>query len=526
MTPLGEIRRVIACAAAVALASLPAAAARAQVDVPDDFVDLPVAGGIDEPLNLAFLADGRLLMVERDAGNVRMLVNGAFSATDPILHIPDVRIDYDEQGLLGIAVDPGWPARPYVYVHYTSTLGVIRISRFTASGDLSFAGSGDFTLDLGSQYDLQRFPDAALFHNGGSVRFGPDGKLYASVGDDNNGCNAQDLSTANGKILRFDVSGLPPGPGGPAPVALVAPADNPFANHPDSMARLVWAFGVRNPFSFHIDPANGDLFIADVGALDYEELDWCTAGGQNFGWPFWEGPLRRNVQCAVVDTLAGFVAPIYSFQRPTPQSGASIIGGMVYRRPPGATTPFPAAYEGDVFLSDVYLWFFRRLNRSGSTWSLEPAPGQPNATDWGNPLIWSSDYQVGPDGALYYTRMWTTYPNPDGQIRKIVSTNPVSVGTGAPGDRIELSSPWPSPASAETRLAFHLDRPRWLRLAVYDLGGRRVRTLISGELRSAGRHVERWDGRLQDGTGVPPGVYLVRLNTDGESLTRRLVWLR
>ncbi len=487
---------------------------------PADFVDLAVIGGLDTPTNMSFLPDGRLLVTEQYTASVRLIVNGAFSATDPIATIPNVNTSGGERGLLGIAADPGWPARPYIYVYYDN-LGTAtnRLSRFTAAGDLSFTGNGDLTLDLGSRYDLvTNIPDNAFNHNGGSVRFGPDGMLYVGIGEDGNQCAAQNLSILGGKIVRLEIANVPPGPGGPGPFALITPSDNPFAASPDSNRRLVWAYGLRNPFSFHIDPVTGDLFIADVGAFSYEEVDQQTAGGQNFGWPFWEGPLRRTITCfGGVDTAAGFVAPIHWYQRTQPS--ASVIGGTIYRRPPGATTPFPAEYEGDVFFSDIYHDFLRRLKWSGSDWDLIPDP--PDPLNWADGFSFVSDYQVGPDGALWYSGLG------DGQIRRIVSTNPVSVSPGAPGDRVELSSPWPSPAAAgETQVSFWLERPRWLRLALYDLEGRLVRTLIPGEMRNAGPHVARWDGSTQDGLRVRAGVYLVRLTSDGTNLTRRLVWLR
>ena len=160
--------------------------ALAQADVPDDFVDLPVVGGLSEPTNLCFLPDGRLLVVEQRTAMVRLVVQGAFGATDPILTVPNVNSVGGEQGLLGVAVDPGWPAKPYVYVYYDYELTPnTRLSRFTASGDLAGTGSGSFTLDPASRYDvLTIIPDDDWIHNGGSVRFGIDGMLYLASGDD------------------------------------------------------------------------------------------------------------------------------------------------------------------------------------------------------------------------------------------------------------------------------------------------------------------------------------------------------
>ena len=522
-----DITRPAVAAGLVLLLAIVPGKALGQAQVPINFVDLPVVGGVAEPTNLCFLPDGRLLVIEQRTANVRLLVGGAFTATDPILTVPDVKTLGGEQGLLGVAVDPGWPARPYVYFYYDYLLTPnTRISRFTAVGDLAGTGSGVFTLDPASRYDvLTTIPDDASNHNGGTLRFGIDGMLYAASGDDAVSCNAQRKESLNGKILRLDVSGLPAGAGGPPPLALITAAGNPFAASPDSNARLVWAYGLRNPFSFHVDPLTGHLFVADVGAAAFEELNEVTTGGLNFGWPFYEGPSRSAIVCAGADTSTGMTAPIHWYARSL-AAPASIIGGTVYRRPPNASTPFPAEYEGDVFFSDLYGWFLRRLKRNGAAWEQAPAAGQPNPTDWAQPLVWSSDYEVGPDGALWYTRMWTDYPEPDGQIRRIVCTNPVSVGPDARDGGVSLAAPWPSPSRGAARISFTLEHPRQLRLAIHDLAGRRVRTLVPGAMRGAGAHSEQWDGRGDDGTALPAGVYLVRMVTDGAVRSRRLVWLR
>lgn len=519
--------RPATAALALMLAFLPAEAL-GQAELPTDFVDLPVVGGLAEPTNMTFLPDGRVLIIERRTGNVHLVVGGAFAATDPILTVQNVKSVNGEQGLLGVAVDPGWPARPYVYVYYDYRLTPnTRISRFAAIGDLTGTGSGEFTLDPDSRYDvLTAIPDLTGNHNGGTLRFGIDGMLYVSSGDDGTWCNAQRRDSLAGKILRLDVSGLPDGAGGPPPLAQLAAAGNPFAADSSVNARLVWAYGLRNPFSFHIDPLTGHLFVADVGSDSFEELNEVTTGGLNFGWPIYEGPSRTTwAVCDDPDTSAGMTAPIYWYERSI-EAPASVIGGTVYRRPPNASTPFPAAYEGDVFVSDLYSWFLRRLKRNGAAWELAPALGQVNPTDWAQLVVWAPDYEVGPDGALWYLRMWTNYPENDGQLRRIVCTNPLSVGPAEGDAGVSLAAPSPSPARGGARISFALDRARHLRLAIHDLAGRRVRTLVPGEMRAPGAHSEVWDGRADDGSLLPAGVYLVRLVTDGTVRSRRLVWLR
>ncbi len=152
-----------------------------QATLPSNFQDSPVVGGLSSPTGISFLPDGRCLVVEQLTGRIRLIVNGALSPTDPVCVVPNVRDDDFYRGLLGIAVDPRWPDPPYLYVHYAANPGRLLISRFTVAGDLDFTGNGALTIDPATRYELINIPDAA--HNGGSLRFGSDQMLYASVGD-------------------------------------------------------------------------------------------------------------------------------------------------------------------------------------------------------------------------------------------------------------------------------------------------------------------------------------------------------
>jgi glucose/arabinose dehydrogenase len=256
-----------------------AAPAAAQFTLPPRFVDEQLIGGLSYPVGMAYLPDGRLLIIEQVSAKVRLLVNGALGATDPVVTVADVNTNDTERGLLGITVDPGWPTRPYIYVQYNRASTVkICISRYTASGDLAFTGNGALTINPASRYDiLTDLPDAAPNHNGGTLRFGPDGMLYSSLGDDATGCPAQDVTVLVGKILRLDVSGLPAGGGGPPAKGLITPTNNPFVTNPNLNARLVWLSGLRNPFRFAIDRLSGNMLIGDVGENAWEEVDYDTS---------------------------------------------------------------------------------------------------------------------------------------------------------------------------------------------------------------------------------------------------------
>lgn len=392
------------------------AIAGAQATVPTGFEDGLVAGGFTQPVGMAFLPDGRLLVIEQKSARVRLLVRGAIAAVDPVGTVPGVNVSGSERGLLGIAVDPGWPARPYLYVHstYTGPPSRVRISRFTVTGDLEGLGDGALSFDPASRYDLLTdIPDAANNHNGGTVRFGPDGALYVSLGEDATPCAAQDTASLRGVILRLDVSRLPAGAGGPPARALITPANNPFAGAATANTRLIWAYGLRNPFRFQIDPATGTLLIADVGQDTWEEVDRATQGGMNFGWPVREGPASYSGACTATGAVTG---PIFWFDH---NSGVAVMSAGVYRRPVPSHDGFPPTYEGDAFVSDYFSGTMWRLRNAGGTWGVAaPVAGQPAPDHWAEGLESVPDYAIGPDGAWWYCKQST------GEIRRIAYTAP------------------------------------------------------------------------------------------------------
>lgn len=516
---------------ALAVALVAPAPTAAAVLVPTGFLDELVVGGIDAPTNATFLSDGRLFVVGQYTAQVRLIVNEAPAAVDPAGTIPGVRSE-GEAGLLGVAVDPGFPARPYLYVQAThASPRAIRISRYTLIGDLAFTGNGAMALDPSSRYTvIGDLPDVASHHNGGTLRFGPDGMLYSSLGDDDAPCLAQDRTRLQGKILRLDVSGLPAGPGGPPAYAAITPADNPFVAHPDSAARLVWAYGLRNPFSFTIDPATGCLFLGDVGDQAWEELDLACAGGMNFGWPHWEAGRRTGLTCAGADTSA-MVPPVHAYAHTSP--GWAVFAGPRYRAPAGASDPFPALYENTHFYGDTWKSFVRRLEPAGPGWApAAPVPGQPSADDWQSGVRYITSMHVGPlDGSLYYTMLYRVEPVAGpGELRRIRHVG-TSTGTDdpLPVAGLALLGARPSPASrpVATELAWRQGSPAPVRLTIHDVRGRLVRRLVSplDGVRAAGEHRVAWDGRDASGRPAPAGVYAVMLEAQGQRRTLRLVRL-
>ncbi|MFI5370203.1 MAG: PQQ-dependent sugar dehydrogenase [Candidatus Eisenbacteria bacterium] len=500
---------------------MPPTGARADATLPVGFSDHLVASGLDNPVGLAFLPDGRLLLIERTTAKVRLFIADTLASPNPLLVVDSVRTDYNERGLLGIAVDARWPTRPYLYVDYTTTRApAVWVSRYTVTGDLSFTGDGQLAIDPASRYDvITDMVDLNGPHNGGTLRFGPDGMLYVSIGEDFTPCQAQDLTMLGGKILRVDVGYLPDGPGGPPAKSLITPPFNPIPPGANGNGGLIWAYGFRNPFRFHIDMRTGILYVVDVGAATYEEVDRVDESGLNFGWPYYEGTLYTET-CPGASSV-GLTAPIYMWDR-SHQPVACCMSAGLYRVKPRTAYSFPAAYDGDYFFTDLASGWMRRLKKSadGTWWPAPPVPGQVDSITWASGFVDAPDFLEGPDGALYYCQLGP------GQLRKVVCDFPLDVPLANGADRPVLAAPWPSPAAGMVHFAYTLQTSGAASLEVYDVTGRRVRTLFANQWVPAQRRVVTWDGRMDGGGEAAPGVYFARLSVGPSRWDQRFAWLR
>jgi glucose/arabinose dehydrogenase len=263
-----------------------------------------------------------------------------------------------ERGLLGIAFDPNFANNQFVYIYYTvpGTTAHNRISRFTATGDVA-TGSETVILDLSNL-------SSASNHNGGAIHFGQDGKLYAGVGENANSANSQTLTNLLGKILRINGDGS-------------IPTDNPFYNTAAGVNRAIWALGLRNPFTFGIQPGTGRIFIDDVGENTWEEINDGFAGA-NYGWPNCEGacnPANPN-----------FRDPISQYSH---TDGCAIAGGTFYNP---VTAQFPPEYTGVYFFADLCGGWIRVLDPANNNQVTTFATGLSNPVD----------LKVSADGSLYY----------------------------------------------------------------------------------------------------------------------------
>ncbi|MCO5246329.1 MAG: PQQ-dependent sugar dehydrogenase [Anaerolineae bacterium] len=322
-----------------------------------------VADGLKQPVLATHAGDGsgRLFIVEKGGTILALAEDGA--QPQPFLDITDrVGSSSSEQGLLGLAFDPDFAANGRFFVYYTDRNGDTVIARFQASDDRA-------TGDPGSEVVLLTQDQPAGNHNGGMLAFGPDGYLYAGLGDGGGAGdrydNGQNLGTILGTIIRLDVSGD----------QAVVPVDNPLVSQ-DSARPEIWAYGLRNPWRFSFDRATGDLWIADVGQNQWEEINFQPAGdpgGENYGWPITEG-----THCYGSDTCdtAGLTMPVAEYEH---GPGCSVSGGYVYR---GAQQP---AMQGIYFYGDYC---------SGQIWGLAAgADGQ-----WQDAQLLDSDAQISAFG--------------------------------------------------------------------------------------------------------------------------------
>jgi glucose/arabinose dehydrogenase len=307
--------------ASASQAPSPSATAAAPLDLAHLGVALePYAVIKGRPLAIVSPPDGsgRLFVASQD-GFAWVIRNGVTSAM-PLLDVTGDLTTGGERGLLGIAVHPKFPSDPRVFVDYTDAKGNTVVSSF------SIDAANPDSVDPESEQRVLQVEQPAANHNGGAVVFGPDGYLYVSFGDGGGGgsVNGQKQDTLLGKILRIDVD-KPTGS-----LAYGIPRDNPFVGVPRSRPEI-WLTGLRNPWRISFDRATGDLWIGDVGASSYEEIDVIRggSGGANLGWNVMEGAHCLKSGCST----DGFMLPVSEYGR---GSGCTVIGGVVYR---GAAYP-------------------------------------------------------------------------------------------------------------------------------------------------------------------------------------------
>ncbi len=307
------------------------------------------SAGYVAPLGIENAGDDRLFILEK-AGRVWIAFPDGSKSDMPFLNIVSkIKSSGSEQGLLGLAFHPDYASNGYFYVTYTNLMGNVVTARYSVSNsNENLANGNSENIMLTIQHPWQN-------HNGGCTKFGPDGYLYVGVGDGGRGGDpleaAQDKGVLLGKILRLDVdNGLP----------YSIPPTNPFVNTPGAEPEI-WAFGLRNPWRFSFDRMTGDLWIGDVGQVEWEEVDFQKAssnGGENYGWDCYEGRHKFEPEnCANGDKTE---APIAEYSHAN--GDCSITGGFVYRG-----SQFPNLY-GKYLYVDYCSGIFRAIYKQNGMW--------------------------------------------------------------------------------------------------------------------------------------------------------------
>ena len=343
-----------------------------------------VAGGFDDPVDLQVPAGERArLFVVEQRGRIRIVRNGAVVG-QPFLDIAGRISAGGERGLLGLAFHPRFAENGRFYVNYTDLRGDTHISEFRAPANADVA-------DAGSERELLFVRQPFSNHNGGGLAFGSDGFLYIGLGDGGSGGdpqgNGQSLGTVLGKMLRIDVNA-----GSPFGI----PSNNPFLGV-SGAAPSIWAYGLRNPWRFSFDSANGDLYIGDVGQNAVEEVNYAPAGrgGQNYGWNIAEG--TRCFRPASGCSFNGLTGPVAEYDH---SAGCSITGGVVYR---GCRLP---GYSGHYFYADYCTALVRSFRIQNGQATDQRDWTSPLGRGLNNPTAFGRDdegevYLVDHDGEIY-----------------------------------------------------------------------------------------------------------------------------
>jgi glucose/arabinose dehydrogenase len=364
--PIAETTTAPATTAAATTA--PATTAPARPDLGAVTVGLTKVADVEMPTAMAMRpGDDQTIFVTSQTGAIHSIRNGQLGATT--LDISDQTRAGGERGLLGLAFSPDGAK---LYIDYTDTNGDSHVDEYSVGAD----GVADPATRREVLTQDQPYPN----HNGGQLVFGPDGMLYIGFGDGGSAGDPQrranNLGTWLGKILRID-------PRADAGAPYAVPADNPFVGQRGARPEI-WSYGLRNPWRFSFDPANGDLWIADVGQGQIEEVDHVTAAGGNgrgvnFGWSAFEGTNRYN------DDVSGdnVVMPVHEYEHGP--DGCSISGGFVYR---GTAI---AALRGAYVFGDYCFTGVR---------AIDPAAPEKATTIAGQPANVSS-FGEGPGRELY-----------------------------------------------------------------------------------------------------------------------------
>ena len=425
------------------------------------------ATGFLDPVEIVNAGDNRLFVVEQ-GGTIKIVSATGTVNTTPFLNISTLISAGGERGLLGLAFHPNYATNGFFYVNYTNTAGNTVIARYSVNTTNPNVAQTTGTI-------LMTITQPFSNHNGGTIKFGPDGYLYIGMGDggsggDPNG-NGQNINSLLGKMLRIDVDGTSP---------YTSPATNPYVGV--AGADEIWAIGLRNPWKFSFDSLNGDLWIADVGQQNVEEINKepSTSVGLNYGWKCYEGSAPYATSgCAPMNTMT-FPYAEYSSASGSPY--CSITGGYVYR---GSTYP---AMQGKYFFAD---YCSNKIGKVETDGALTFSPTMPGAS--------YTSFGVDINGEIYVASA------DNGVIYKLVDTNPLSVTE----TELKKFKMYPNPAK-DVLYVSNINFPATIN--IYDVTGK---LLVDTKVESNETAINT--------SGLDTGIYMVNVTDNaGVNATSKL----
>lgn len=388
-----------------------------------------------------------------------------------------------EKGLLGLAFHPDFRENGFFYVNYTTGDPLeTRISRFSlSSADAAQA-------DLNSEQILLTYDQPYENHNGGKIAFGPDNFLYISSGDGGSAGdphnNAQNREKLLGKILRIDVNAASGGRN------YAIPADNPFANNTEGWREEIYAYGLRNTWKFSFDPVTGELWGADVGQNQREEINIIENGG-NYGWRIMEGSICYNPPEDCSPT--GLTLPVHEYSQSDAIGGRSITGGHVYR---GSGLP---SLQGFYIYGDFI---------SGNIWALAL---NEDGTFASNTLLLNAGFNISSFAVDHTQELLVLQHGNSGKIWRLSD-----LVTGVTEDELAGVEVFPNPASAALVVRLKQIASNYpVSVRLYNSLGQSV--MISRQI-EAGREAQV----MLDTSGLTKGLYTLEI-AEGRRLTHRKV---
>lgn len=428
------------------------------------------ATGLTSPVEITNANDSRLFVVQQNGMIKIVQPNGAINTTN-FMDISSKIVYGGERGLLGLAFHPQYLTNGYFFVYYNNTAGNIVVARYKVST------TDPNVADPNSEKILLNIPKPFQNHNGGSIHFAPDGKLWiitgdgGSAGDPNN--NAQNKNSFLGKMLRIDVDAT-----GPYNI----PPDNPFVGTSVDGLDEVWAYGLRNAWKFSFDLTTGNALIADVGQGAIEEINRMpiTQTGLNYGWRCYEGNTPYNSNGCPSQASMTFPIAVYDHSN----NRCSITGGYVYRG-----TQYPAL-QGKYFFADYCSTQIGILNPD-------------NSITWTSPYTGNNFSTFGQDSQK---ELYVAAVN-SGKIFK-VTTGTLGSQENNPLEKIKI---YPNPASKMIFIGGIMDQ-------------KATAEIINADGRKVLEATQIIDGKGIDISRIPPGVYFINLKSGNlKSYSQKLI---